>query len=70
MDVFEHNCIDGKMELKVKVSTAGQCQVGGFDIAYDGKGNQPNTFNQINDFTYSVELDKCGNITAISPRFE
>lgn len=70
MDVFEHNCIDGKMEMKVKVSTAGQCKVSGFDIAYDGKGNQPNIFRAINDFTYSVELDKCGNLTEITPRFE
>lgn len=70
MDVFEHNCVDGKMEMKVKVSTAGQCKVSGFDIAYDGKTNQPNTFSRINDFTYSVELDKCGNLTEISPRFK
>jgi len=70
MDVFEHNCIDGKMEMKVKVSTAGQCKVSGFDIAYDGKESQPNTFSRINDFTYAVELDKCDNITEISPRFE
>lgn len=70
VNILEEKCVDGKMQLKVRLSTPGQCKIENFIISYDDSGNQPNTFVAAGNDTYMINLDTCGTVTAITPQTE
>lgn len=70
MQVLSQKCADGKMEAKVKLTPKGECKIGGFNVVYEGVGPQPNSFASLGDNTYSITVDKCGQISQIIPQTE
>ena len=68
VEALEQKCVGGKMQLKVKLTTQGECKIEDFIVLYDGKDNQPNTFVSLGNNLYSIEVSTCGDISEITPR--
>lgn len=67
MQVLSKECVAGKEEIKVKITTQGECKIGGFAVIFDGAGTEPNTFKELGDNTYAITALACGNVTQIVP---
>jgi len=71
VEALEQKCVDNKMQVKVKLTTEGECKINDFIILYeDSKENQPNTFVSLGKNIYSIEVKTCGPIIDITPRTE
>jgi len=70
LQIVEQKCVDGKMQVMVKLSPKGDCKIGIFTLLYEGTGAQPNSFTELQDHNYSITADTCGKITGIIPRTE
>lgn len=70
VETLQQKCVDNKMQLKVKLTTEGECKISDFIILYDSKENQPNTFVSLGDNVYLIEVETCGGLTDITPRTE
>lgn len=68
LEALEQECVDNKLQIKVKLNTQGECKVNDFVVLYDGKENQPNTFVSLGNNVYSIEVSTCGDISDIVPR--
>jgi hypothetical protein len=67
MQTLEEKCVDGKMEVKVKLATKGECKINTFALIYKDQGAQPNKFSSLGDNTYSIEVYGCGTVDEIIP---
>jgi len=71
VEALEQKCTDNKMQVKVKLTTEGECKIDDFIVLYDNsKENQPNTFVSLGKDMYSIEVKTCGRMTDIIPRTE
>jgi hypothetical protein len=70
MQILQQDCVDKKMQVKVKLAPKGECKIGGFTLVYEETGLQQNTFTSLSDDTYSITADTCGKITKIVPQTE
>lgn len=70
LQIVEQKCVDGKMQVMVKLSPKGDCKIGIFTLLFEGTGAQPNSFTELQDHNYSITADTCGKITGIIPRTE
>lgn len=75
MQVLEQKCEEGKMQIKVKLTTKGECKVGNFTLLYEkdnntGGGAQSTTFTALEDGTYQLTANTCGTVAAIIPSTE
>ncbi len=68
LETLENVCEGGKLEIKVKVSTAGSCEIEGFLASYKSADNAEKNelkraeFSKISDGLYLVSLDDCAKI--------
>ena len=64
---LEEKCVDGKMQMKVKLNTKGECKINTFALIYKDAGAQPNQFSSLWDNTYLVTSYSCGTVEKIIP---
>ena len=71
IEVRDSNCIDNKLELKIKVSTQGECVIRSFKTAWQDENNSE-LMKYVNadsfvseDGLYSVTFDSCGEYLKI-----
>lgn len=67
MAVMGENCTEDRMEVKVKLATAGSCEIESFALIYEGSGAQPNNFVDLGDGNYTITASKCGKVSQIIP---
>lgn len=68
LEIFGNVCENGKLKAKVKVSTAGSCEIEGFLASYKNTGNTEENrferieFSRISEGLYQVTLDNCAEM--------
>lgn len=67
MEILSDQCVDNKEKIKVKITPAGECEIGGFTVAFDGIGNKFNTFTDLGDNTYEITAISCGKLSKVVP---
>jgi len=67
MQIISKECVAGKEEIKVKVTTQGECKIGGFTVIFDGTKTKQNTFKELGNNTYAITAISCGNVTRVIP---
>lgn len=70
MQLVDQKCIDGKMQIMVKLAPEGECKIGAFTILFEETGAQMSSFTELQGHNYSIAADTCGKITGIIPRTE
>jgi hypothetical protein len=70
LQVLSQDCVNGSMQIKVKISTKGECKIGGFTLAFAETGTRANDFTAAGDGTYLVTADSCGTVSTITPQTE
>ena len=71
VEIIESDCINGKLEMAVKVVTSGDCAIEGFLVGY-GSGEsgekidfKPAKFSSLGGGLYSVSVSTCGDVAEI-----
>ncbi|MEA1937264.1 MAG: hypothetical protein U9N04_04105 [Patescibacteria group bacterium] len=62
LEIMDEKCVDGKLEMKVKVSTAGDCFVVSFIANYADNKKKIAEFSSLGDDVYLVVLNNCDKI--------
>ena len=62
LEITDEKCVDGKLEMKVKVSTAGECPIVSFIANYADNKKKIAEFSSLGDNVYSVVLDNCNKV--------
>lgn len=68
LEIIENNCIEERLEIKVKVNTAGSCRIDGFLAVYEVKegeteeGLKSTKFSDLGEGIYSVKIRDCDEI--------
>jgi len=67
MQILQQDCVEGKMQVKVKLNTKGECKINTFALIYKDAGAQPNEFVSLGGDTYQITAYSCGTIDEIVP---
>jgi len=62
LEIIDKKCADGKLEMKVKVSTTGDCPVVSFIVDYADNKKKIAEFSSLGDNDYLVVLDNCNEV--------
>jgi hypothetical protein len=65
MEVLEQGCVSGHYQAKVKLTTAGECEIGSFTVVFEELGNVLGSFTRDQDSIYTVAADSCGKFVRI-----
>lgn len=67
MQILSQDCVDNKMEMKLKLKTNGECEIENFATIYGDAGAQPNAFVALGNGVYSITANTCETISEIIP---
>lgn len=72
LEIFGNVCENGKLKAKVKVSTAGSCEIEGFLASYKNAGNMEENklerveFSKISEGLYLVNFNNCAEMLELT----
>ena len=67
MEIMSEKCVDKKTEIKVKLTTKGECEIEEFSTIDKNVGSVPNTFIIEEKGTYAITVGICAEIAEIIP---
>jgi len=72
LKIVEQKCVEGKLQMKVRVSTPGKCEINGFQIGYKKEGSKEEKlsyklalFSKLDDGLYAVTANSCENVADV-----
>lgn len=65
VEVLESDCLDEKLEMKVKVITNGDCQIAGFWVGQMNKETKPVKFSNLENGLYLVVANSCEEVSEL-----
>lgn len=66
--VLSQDCLNGKTEIKARIETVGECEIGGFNVIFEDAGVRVSDFTASGDGTYSITSNYCGKISSLTAK--